>query len=566
MKGLKRRIVVMVPILMLALSGCKLIDPLPEYSVKPKPLRVRGDSVEVQIDIEFEAKSFHKKAIVEATPILKYEAGETPYEKVTFQGEKVTENHEPIPYQEAKQYTYKDKVPYSDPMNVSQLIVKLDATKGNKNKKLMSDTLAWGVITTPYLLMSDDNLLMGEDNFQRTTKHELEAVIHYLVNSPRVRRSELRDKDIDSLESFIESTAGNDDLQVTGMNITSYASPEGEISRNEDLAKERASSAEKVVQKFLKENEIENSEDFFNKMPKGEDWQGFKEAMQKSDIKDKDLILRVLEMYDDVKKREKEIRNLAETFVVLKDKILPDLRRSEMVLHYNKVGKSDEELKKLALSNADSLNVEELLKAATLFDDLGKKLQVYKAVEQNFPKDWRGPNNAGYVLMMQNKINDAASKFEKANKLNDNAITKNNLGVVARLKGDRQKAAKLFKEAKSAGSEVSYNLGLVNIQNGDYEAAVKNMGNANTFNKALVQTLMDNTDEATRTIDNAPEGSEAMGYYLKAIIGARKESKDMVINNLKSAFSKDGSLKEKAKSDVEFLKYWKDGDFKSLVE
>ncbi len=568
MKDLKPRKLAFILLMVLPFTGCKLLDPLPEYEVSPKPLEVKGDSVRVEVKVNFKPESFHKKAVVTATPYLKYEGGKKEYESVTFQGEDVTQNHETIPNKKGKKYTYNDKIAYSEDMNRSVLNVKLKGAKAGKDDKesFGEDSLALGVITTPYLMMNDDKVLLGKDQFKRTTHHKKRAVIHYRINSPRVRRSELRDDDIKAMESFLDSVNSSEDLEMKNLELIAYASPDGELTLNEDLAKNRAKSGKGYFEDALSSAGFDAQDDgFYKKQPQGEDWKGFKKKMEASDIEDKDLILRVLEQYGDTKKREKEIKNMAETYKVIADKILPELRRTQLVLHYKKIGKSDKELKELAMSNPDSLRVEELMKAASLFEDPDKKLKVYKQVEKQYPDDWRGPNNVGKILMMKNKPKEARKKFKKAADIKETAVVKNNLGVAARLKGDRSKAAKKFKAAKTAGPEVSYNLALVNIQNGNYKAAKENIGDEASFNKALLQVLMGQTDAGFNTLDKAPEATTAKGLYLKAIIGARKEDKGMVMDNLKKAVQKDKSLKKKAKDDVEFREYWGTSDFNSIV-
>jgi Flp pilus assembly protein TadD len=566
MKDFSTRKFAFILLSVLPFSGCSILDPLPDYEVSPDPLTVKGDSVDLEVKVDFKPKSFHKKAIVTATPVLEHGDGKTEYESVTFQGEKVTENHETVPNEKGKTYTYEDRIAYKPSMNRSVLNVELKASKGNKTETFDEDSVALGVITTPRMMMNDDKVLLGKDDFKRTTHHEERAVIHYRINSDHVRRSELRDDDIERMEKFLKKANGSEDLQLKNIELPAYASPDGELSFNEDLAKDRASSGMDYFKDALSEAGFDSKgKDFFKKKPKGEDWKGFKKKMQNSDIEDKELILRVLEQYGDTKKREKEIRNMAETFKVIEDKILPELRRTQLVLHYKRVGKSDKELKELAMSNPDSLKLEELMKAATLFEDPDKKLQVYKQVEKQYPDDWRGPNNVGRILMMKNKPGEARKKFKKAADIEETAVVKNNMGVAARLKGDREKAAKHFKAAKSAGPEVSYNLALVNIREGDYDAASSNIGDEPSFNKALLQVVKGNPDAAINTLDKAPEATSAKGLYLKAIIGARKEEKSMVMDNLKKAVQKNSELKKKAKNDVEFHKYWSSDEFSSIV-
>lgn len=526
------------------------------YEVNPEPLIVRGDSVELNITGKFPGKYFHKKAIMDMTPALQYDGSETEFETVTYQGENAAGNEIVVPYENGKNYTYNDKVAYSAAMeNNSDVVVKFTGRMGNKTNEFDPIKIADGVITTPYLMMADDKVLLGEDAFQRITSHNLYAQINYLVNSPTVRASELRDADVKTMRDFIKEVAGDEAMEFTGLHVEAYASPEGEISLNENLANERAESAKRVVEQDLRRNKIEAGDDFYTLVGKGEDWKGFQDAMQQSDIEDKELILRILNMYDDVTKREEEIRNLAATYNEIAERILPDLRRSQMTLTYEVTGKTDEEILSLAQTSPDSLNIEELLYAATLTEDMNEQLQFYQAAEEIHAEDYRGANNVGYIYMMQNKLDDAEAQFRKANEIEENPYATNNLGVVARLKGDRQQAMEHFENATAAGPEVSYNMGIVNIQNGNYDEAISNMGNENTFNLALAKLLNGDATGAKTTLENSPELETAEGQYLMAIIGARSADGELVRSSLQSAYSQDSSLRDKAANDLEFRDY-----------
>ena len=57
-----------------------------------------------------------------------------------------------------------------------------------------------------------------------------------------------------------------------------------------------------------------------------------------------------------------------------------------------------------------------------------------------------------------------------------------------------------------------------------------------------------------------------MTFYLKAIIGARQDNKDLAMNSLRSAISQDPTLSGQAKTDLEFFKYFEDDTFKGIVK
>ena len=528
-----------------------------EYNLDPNPLIVRGDSVAVNINGKFPGKYFSKKAMVEVTPTLEYGENSTAYKMVAFQGEDAAGNATVIPYENGKSFSYGDKIAYSSEMEDSDLMIYVKGKQGNKEKDFEPYKLADGVITTPYLMMSDDMPIMAKDAFQRITSHEAYAVINYLVNSSVVRSSELRDDDIKAVNDFLGDFGTNEDYQFKDAQIVSYASPEGELSFNEDLADERAESAAKALTRLMKKNDMEfDEESFFNLMPKGEDWEGFKEKMEASDIADKDLILRILEMYSDKSKREEEIRNLAATYTEIKEKILPELRRSQITVNYDIVGRSDEEIIALARSqNADTLSLEEMLYATTLTDDMNEQYGIFEKASQQYPNDYRAFNNMGVIELKKNDLSAAESMFNKAEQLESNPISKNNLAIIKRLNGDRMAAMDMLEEAAGAGDEVNYNMGIIDVQNGEYNSAIQNMKGYNTFNKALAQVLNGNNEGALSTLNSSDEKDSAMGNYLKAIIGARMNDATMVANSLKAAFALDASLKEKAMDDLEFRNF-----------
>ncbi len=550
----------LIAIAALLLSGCGGLGKMNRYAenirytVDPNPLIVQGDSVAININGNFPGKYFHRKAMVDLTPTLIYPGGETPARTVSFQGDKAAGNHTVVPYESGKAFNYSHKVAYTPAMAESDLVVRIVGRQGNKERAFEDVKIADGVVTTPFLVQADDKVLLGKDQFQRITDHTEEATIHYLVNSSVVRPAELRDEDVRTMADFIRGFAKRGNIELKGITIDAWASPEGELSLNENLANDRARSAQTWSRGEMNRAKVEaaRADAFYQLNPRGEDWEGFKAAMQQSDIADRDLVLRVLEMYPDVTRREAEIRNMAATYGEIAEEILPRLRRSEVRLNYQVVGKSDEQIAAMSRDTPDSLNAEELLYAGTLTQDLNEQLRIYREAERIYPQDYRGANNVGYVLMMQNKVDEAQTQFQKANSIQDNPVSTNNLGVVARLKGDKRRAAELFEKAMAAGPEVKYNMGIVNIQQGDYGAANSNMSGQNTHNAALAKLLSGDAAGAQRILEQSPDKDTAHGHYLMAIIAARQNNGDMVRSELNAAIQKDESLREKALKDLEF--------------
>ena len=551
---------VVVLVAALVITGCNGLGKMNKYvskityTVDPNPLIVQGDTVHVNVNGNFPGKYFAKKAQVELTPTITYAGGEAPLKMAGFQGEKAAGNYTAVPYETGKSFSYSDKVAYAPAMAESQLMLKILGKQGKKEKPFDPIKLADGVITTPYLMMSDDKVIMAKDNFVRVTSHSMSATINYLVASEQVRPGELKDADIKAVGDFVKANAKNERMVMKGATVDSYASPEGEIKMNDGLADKRDNSGKKWLMGELVKNKYAFAKDeaFYTLNPRGEDWDGFKAAMEASSFADKDLVLRVLQMYPDVDKRESEIKNMAATYKEIAEDILPTLRRSEIKLNYDITGYSDEELTQMSKTMPDSLNVEELLKAATLTTDMNEQYRIYKECERVHPTDYRASNNAGCVLYAQNKMADAEAEFQKANSITDNPISTNNLAAITRQKGDRVKAMDMLKKAASAGPEVKYNMGLINIQNGDYASANSNMSGVNSFNSALAKMLGGDAAGAQHILEQSPDKDTAKGHYLMAIIGARTSNGDLVKNQLGMAAQGDASLRDKAMKDLEF--------------
>jgi len=538
------------------------------YSVTPNPLELHGDSIEVNISGAIPPKFFNKKVSVDITPVLSYGEAETSLDKITLVGEDSEVDGQKIPYEKGGNFSYNDKIAYQDGMQVSILNAAAVGKYKGKEKAFDPRQIATGTIITPKWAMDDDMAIIGADKFTKVTPMNMPAVINYLVNSSNVRSSEFSDEDMKKLKAWAKEMSNNPMFVFKGTDVVAYASPEGEISLNANLADDRAKSGANAIKGMLRGNRVKAASDdaFYNKTGKGEDWDGFKKAMQASNIKDKDLILRVLEMYEDNTKREEEIRNLAATFKVIEDEILPNLRRSEVTVKGEMTSFSDEKIKEFSKSNPDTLSNEELLYAATMYEDMDQKIMIYQTYSKLHPKDWRGPNNVGYVYFMQNKMTEAKAEFDKANSIApNNPVINNNLGVYERANGNDEKAMEYYNNASGAGEEVGNNIGYLMMRKGDYTAATSNYGGVKSFNAALAQTLNKDYPTALKTIDASPAADKAEGYYLKAVIGARMSDQNMVVTNLKNATAKDASLKAIAKEDAEFREYKDNAEFQAAV-
>ena len=557
--------------LVFALSSCssKMGELSSDYfTTTPQVLEAVGGKVDVTINGKFPEKYFKKKAVVTVTPVLRWEGGEARGESMTFQGEKVQGNNQTIYYKAGGNYSMPASFDYVPEMAKSELYLEFDARVGKKGKSVTIPAVkvADGVIATSELVkntLANANTANAEDAFQRVIQQAKSANIMFLIQQANLRASELNSDSIKAFNEFVKNVnADQKGKLMENIEISAYASPDGGIDLNDKLAARRQENTEKYVNKQLKKEEIVTNVDA---KYTAQDWEGFQELVSKSNIQDKDLILRVLSMYQDPEQREAEIKNISSVYKNLADEILPQLRRARLTLNYQLIGRSDEEILAAFKSEPKVLNVEELLYAATLVNTPAEKEAIYKTAAQNFPADYRAFNNLGELAYQVGNYNEAESYFKTALQKNPSSAEANvNLGLIALIKGD--KAAAQTYLGKGAGSAaLNEALGNYYIAAGQYEQAVTSFGDTKSNSAALAQILTKDYNSAKATLEGV-KNPDAYTAYLSAILGARTNNAGMVISNLRTAVSKDASLAQKAAKDLEFAKYATNADFQSIVK
>ena len=546
-------------------SSCsKKMGPLSAdyFTVTPQVLEAVGGKVPATINGKFPEKYFNKKAVVEVTPVLKWNGGEAKGQPATFQGEKVEGNDQSISYKMGGSYTMKTSFDYVPEMAKSELYLEFKATIGKKEVTIPAVKIADGVISTSELVnntLGNANPALGEDAFQRIIKEKHDANIMFLIQQANIRSSELKTAKEFNKEVANVNEAAN--KKISNIEVSAYASPDGGVSLNTTLAENRENNTTKMLNKDLKKAKIDAPIDA---KYTAQDWEGFQELVSKSNIQDKELILRVIAMYQDPAQRESEIKNISAVYKELANTILPQLRRSRLTLNYEIIGKSDEEIAKLASSNPSELNVEELLYAATLTNDPAKQEAIYTQATKQFPNDYRAFNNLGKLAYQAGNVDKAESYFKKAASVNASPEVNMNLGLISLIKGDKAAAEAYF--GKAAGTkELGESMGNLYIAQGQYERAVNSFGDSKTNSAALAQILAKDYNKAKNTLANV-ERPDAYTDYLMAVLGARTNNSSMVTSSLKSAVAKDSSLAKKAATDLEFAKYFTNADFMNIVK
>ena len=550
--------------LILTLSACSLVLmtscsklgklSADNFSVTPNPLETVGGKVPATVEGQFPEKFMNKKATVTVVPELRYGNGQVAKgQAVTFQGEKVMANHKVISYRLGGRYTMKTVFDYVPAMQKSDMYLAFDARIGNSKVNVPAIKVATGVIATAELYrkaMQQGGACLALDSFQRVIDHKQEANVKFLINQANLRSNELKNNSVREFVSMLKRiNADREKLAIKNVEVQAYASPEGGFTFNDKLANKRQNVSEGYVKQQLKGTNLQTDIDAHYT---AQDWEGFMKLVLASKIQDKDVILRVLSMYKDPQEREQQIRNMSEGFRELADGILPELRRSRLIINYQTIGRSDQQIKQQYAADPTKLSLEELLYAASLTNDVNAKKAIYKKTTELYDRDYRAYNNLAALALNEGDEHTANSYLSQALQANRKAPEAYaNKAYINLTHGEIAEAEHNLADATEANgfNEI---IGNLHIARGNYANATDELFNDNN-SAALAQLLNKNYVAAEQTL-KAIKQSNGLTYYLFAVLNARQGKNDTAAKYLKEALQKDPSLAEYAKNDLELAK------------
>ena len=540
----------------LVLTSCSKLGKLgaDNFNVTPTPLEAVGGQVSATINGTFPTKYMKKKAQVTVTPVLKYEGGEAVGQSSTFQGEKVEGNGTTIQYKVGGTYTMKTNFAYVDPMIKSDLYARFDAKVGKKTVKIPEVKIGYGVIATSQLLSRCDiTAATAPDAYQRIIAQKQEANIKFLINQATLRASELNSVSVKDLGKILKEINDNTLTRaLTNIEVSAYASPDGKFDFNEKLAEKRQNVSSNYLKKELKK--IKMDADVDTKFT-AEDWEGFQELISKSNLQDKQVILRVLSMYEDPEEREQQISNMSEIYTDIKQNILPELRRARLIVNYEIIGRSDAQILEQFASDPSKLSVEEMLYGANrLVKDDATRQKWNETIAKQYPSDYRALNNLAQQAISKGDVNAAESYLKQAAQVSKNASEVNtNLALMSLKSGDVAKAETYL--AKGSGSNTFKEvMGNLNIAKGNYTQAASDLAGVNTNSAALAQILAKDYTSAKTTLSKI-KNADATTSYLQAVLAARTGDASSLASSLKDAIQKDPTLATRAANDLEFAQF-----------
>lgn len=530
------------------------------FTVTPTPMEVQGSKIPITVNGRFPEKWFNKNAEVTVMPVLKYNNKEQYGTSVTYQGENVAGNGIVISQKLGGSFTIKSQFDYTPEIVNPELFLRFSTQIKGKEVTLPDVKVAEGLITTEALADPLTNApAEAPDDFQKLIKDAYDTDIHFLIQQAELRSNQLNSTNMDAWKQLVKD-ANNNPKQKLNVEVQAYSSPDGGYTLNEKLSEKREKNTTNYLNKEFKKDDV-NTNIYANYT--AQDWEGFKKLVEASSLQDKDLILRVISMYNDPVDREREIKNISVVYQDLAQTILPQLRRSRLVANIETIGKTDDELKQALRTNPTSLTINELLYTATL-DGMPKEA-IYKLVTQRFPNDYRGWNNLGAYYFEYGEIDNAKNAFTKAQSINNRAAEPNmNLGLLAIVDGNLSQAEQLIASASQANT-ANEAMGLLYLKKGEYNKAVQAFGDTQSNNAALAQILTKNYNKAQQTLTGVPY-KNATTHYLEAIVAARTNDASSLAHHLNAAIKEEPAFKNYAANDLEFAKFRTNSMISSILQ
>lgn len=542
----------------------------------PEVLVLNNGHVDADITVTFPEEYFNKKAVVKVTPVIVFEGGEVAGTTQYLQGSKVDDNYTVIDKNNGGKYSQHVSFPYDSRMRECELqlraeikcpkgkckeftlvnlntgavptkeeaaVLEAGGAEADALKRAFGLTIAVGVNTLQEDIDYANAMKVMDSGYQNVTTEVTKANYMYQINSSNLSKKAADTEEVRDFRDKAEAQKDNDRIKQN-LYVNGYASPDGPEKFNDKLSAARSESGKKAAEKLLADIDLP-----LDAASYGEDWEGFKELVEASDIEDKQMILQVLNMYSSSSERESQIKNMSQVFETLKEDILPQLRRAQLVNSSDITGKTDDEMAALVRAGKlNELDEKELLHIAES-DKLNAQEKV--AVLEYAAKTYKTPtayNNLGVAYAKNGEAEKALDSFDKAVKAGANSSEVNNNIALANLMNSNVDKAKQYAAGSTAETKA-----LIEAAQGNYSAAQAQLDG---YNAAIASAMNNDYTAAKQYIAN---DATAKADYLRAIIATKEGDMNTAAAQLKSAIAKEPAYANRAKTDVNLRDLVKSG-------
>ncbi|NDV82839.1 DUF3868 domain-containing protein [Bacteroides sp. 51] len=355
---------------------------------------------------------------------------------------------------------YHQMIPYEPWMENAHLDIQRDDC-GCGKVELMNTELLVDKVTTeakepaiPYVVTP--HMVYIQPTLEEIKRREIqaEAFLDFAVNKTDIRPDYMNNpRELTKIRTMIDELNNDPSINVKGLDIIGYASPEGSLAHNKRLSEGRAMA----LRDYLS-TRYEFPLNAYRIKFGGENWEGLVKALSTMEMEDKNEVLEVINKTSIEDGREAKLMKLngGIPYRFMLKHIFPSLRVAICKVEYNVKSFDVDEAKEVIKTNPKNLSLYEMFLVANSYPrDSQEFTEVFEIAAQVFPTDETANLNAATSAIQRNDLEAAEQYLNKIDTAKDSPEYKNTAGILSLLKGNYEDAEKLLNSAAAHGLEAA---------------------------------------------------------------------------------------------------------------
>jgi outer membrane protein OmpA-like peptidoglycan-associated protein len=249
-------------------------------------------------------------------------------------------------------------------------------------------------------------------------------------------------RELAKIESIIQELRNDANLQVTGVTITGFASPEGDMQMNSQLSRGRA----EALRNYLSRRSG-IAPHLYRTGNGGEDWNELARMVENSYIEPKGAILSIIRTsFGETRKERLKALGGGAVYRQLLHEYYPRLRRVVSRIDYTVRGFNVEEARQIIKVHPQQLSLNEMFLVANTYPEGSREfISVWETAVRVFPNDPVANLNAAAAALLTKDPAKAERYLQRAKK--NTPAYYNNLGVLSMMQNNHTRAKNLFRRA-----------------------------------------------------------------------------------------------------------------------
>lgn len=292
----------------------------------------------------------------------------------------------------------------------------------------------------------------------KVRKYQGQAYLDFQIGQsvilPNFRRNP---EELQKIRSAFNEVIQNKEVQIKGLFIEGYASPDGSYKGNNRLARDRALALKNYI---IEHFNLNLTSDQIKVAWTAEDWLGLRSQVEERAMTREQEVIQLIDNVSDIEQRKAQLKSLAggSTYRMLVQQVFPSLRRVEYQIDYAVRDFSTDEAKDFMHTNSDLMSHLELYNVAQTYEVGSAEYNeiMLELIPNLFTNDPVAHVNAAAVMILRGEWVTAKRYLER---YRNDSIVWNNLGLVYLLEGDFSMARSLLEQAMDKGVvEAEHNL------------------------------------------------------------------------------------------------------------